>query len=869
MKSHLSINVNGHYLSLPEDFSIDVEDLNPIFNDMEMFSYPVEIPLENNRAVVKNVDDINSDLRPVSLEHVPVKIFVDGIPFRSGTAVMQEDEEVADSLSMNVDASTQTFDDLIGDLDCRDVPLKDDILIGEKIGNVKVDVTYTYQAVVDYKGKKHTETYTRAGNKVTGSFEPQALGFSYPAVCFVESSSSQVAAKSLFKTRAYPNGKTLVVPIVVQSFINVDTPYPTKPYCNARVAYKHYGLNDDGSTSDKIVPADESKNAYEDHFPYWVLDADRPQSGICFYVLYFLDCLFSYLGVSFDNSALRAIGDLNRLCFFTTHCKYTTKIIHGSESNFFFKNLDDINKWLSSRGCGGTLEIENPEPKQVNSFTYTFLGETKEIVVGKDDVKSITLKATVTEKSVSSNILAMYASSDNFPEESVKTIINSLENSFGIKFHYDYEKKHVKAYLLRDVFRNQEKPVIFHGEVLSFKKISEKITGVRMKYSAESDSKEQRNNVRYGVRDYDTNFDYIDYPKDRTVTDKKYSDFFKNLSAGDMNVYIDRSTGNAYRIKVDSDATKAAELRPVLFEVGGYKGVEYGDCSTENNDFVKEFVSDFFPVPFNDVNYQNELAMATGEDITDDEGHSLSNFNKDSQPIFSAFIDEDMEHEFVKQRIRNVLSSAWVDLYLTENLELRESYDPSSTDDGNSPLQSYDWGLAIAIMRGGGTDSTFITYDYNYDGFKNSRWRTVAGQYALTSDSIDTQGNEFDYNGTLSGVGDEERFSLKIRAYKQPKWAAEPLCNPDVVDSQTLKIIKKIRSRGLFDTFMSEYAYFLVNRKKYKIRALVSAAQIADIPNHWRNRFSIDGKVGYINRLSYNISANTGIGEVEIEFYTL
>ena len=92
----------------------------------------------------------------------------------------------------------------------------------------------------------------------------------------------------------------------------------------------------------------------------------------------------------------------------------------------------------------------------------------------------------------------------------------------------------------------------------------------------------------------------------------------------------------------------------------------------------------------------------------------------------AALIDEDMEHEFVKQYVKNTMSSMVADFYVTEELSLRESYDPSSTDDGNSPLQSYDWGLSVAIMRGGGIDSTHESYDYNYDGFGNSKGRTKA-----------------------------------------------------------------------------------------------------------------------------------------------
>lgn len=40
MNSHLTILINDKPVALPDDFSIDIEDQNPVFNDTEMFSYP-------------------------------------------------------------------------------------------------------------------------------------------------------------------------------------------------------------------------------------------------------------------------------------------------------------------------------------------------------------------------------------------------------------------------------------------------------------------------------------------------------------------------------------------------------------------------------------------------------------------------------------------------------------------------------------------------------------------------------------------------------------------------------------------------------------------------------------------------------------
>ena len=46
---------------------------------------------------------------------------------------------------------------------------------------------------------------------------------------------------------------------------------------------------------------------------------------------------------------------------------------------------------------------------------------------------------------------------------------------------------------------------------------------------------------------------------------------------------------------------------------GQFKGLELGDCSELNEDFVEEIRSDFQPMVFNDVNYQQEIATATGK----------------------------------------------------------------------------------------------------------------------------------------------------------------------------------------------------------------------------------------------------------------
>ena len=915
MKSHIAIKAKGKSLTQREDASLSIEFQNPMWNDTEIFSYPLALPFEGNHHFFKNVENASSDIRPITMEHEPMQIYIDGVPFASGPMVISEDEELTDGLSVSVDSAVDSFDSLISDLKCNEVPIPESdlpsLIIGEKISDVTVTVEYSFMVKLYDKTGKHSSTTIKKwfpSQTSSATFEPQALGFSYPGKCKT-GADNDIAE---FTTETYKDGIKVNKPVELESYINVTDEYmsnargssmgPAK-FCNARICYKHYDKNDDGTTSDSVVKVDGSKGNIEDHGPYWVLDAKRPQSGICFYVLYFLECLFKHLGVAYDIDVLKNIEDMKHLCFFTTKCSYkTSDPLHvgsyidkdGNKKFYpFFGNsvgtqgsdkavsdksrkllFQGINEWLDSRGCGGQLELEELTGVEVNSFTLTepeFIAG--EYVLGKN-VDEIKIYPTLHYAKATAQIRNMIADEGNFPDMTVSSLLESLENMFGVKFHYDYERKKVTAYLYRDVLKSSATPRTFHGEIHSVNKVTEKITGVRIGYSEESDAKEQRDNIRNKVKDYDTAYDYIDYPDPKTadpakttVIDKTYIDIFRNPNHGDMKVYIDQRTGNAYRIKIDGNYTTANDMHPVLFEVGQFKGVEEGDCSELNEDYVMEYLSDLVPMQFNDVNYQREKSYYdTHGTISSTDNYTIGTVNAaDKEPLLVAYIDEDMEHEFVEQRIRQNVAGTLVNAYLTEILTCKESYDPSKTEDGNSPLQSHDWGCAIAMMRGGDSGATYEQFDSNYDGFGNNKWRMKSRQYALTSDSIGCFGELYDYNGVRPG-GFGEHFSLKPRAYKQPAWASAPLCDADRYEDGELI---RIQSRGYVDTFLKEFVYFLLNRKKFRIRCTATVAQIADIPNHWKEWWVIDGKKCLINKVNADVTNKDGMGEVELEVYSI
>ena len=867
MESKLSVEINGNELNLPSDFSIDMEDVNPYFNDNESFSYEVPVSIDDNRSIFKNVDDVQSDKRLVELENASMRLKVNGMPFRSGKLQTSEDTEVSGEINISMVSAIKTLTDMIGDKNCQDIPVKDRIQIGEMIGNVQVDCEFKYSYYQKSGGKDGFLSWSSSEisgggtpEKTSNKIELQALGYSFPGIC--KTVSVPFAGDEIAISK---DGK----PIVTQSFINVSQEYPHSSYCNARVCYTHYKKNMDGTSGDTVSTSDTFD-------PYYVLDADRMQSGICFYVLYFLDCLFNALGMNYDNSNLLRVGDLTRLCFFTTHCKYDIERKYPEKETYDFDNLIDINAWLKSRFTKATLSTGHEQTKKLESITINgntyHIGD--ELPGGLGKLKEASFKVDSYDISVRANIMNMYANSKNFPDASVSSVIDSLWASFGIRFLVDYDKETVKAVFIRDLFRDNSSPIILKCDIIDEPvKLNEKITGVRMRYSAESDNDEKKYNINSGTTDYDTNYDYIDYSQVNTSLD--YLQIIKKQSSSDKTCYIDLATGNKYRIKVNADAENVAELKPAIFEVGGFTGVEIGDCSPENEDYIIELISDFEPIIPNDVNGKREKQIGSSSTSTlysdnpniPDEYKTIeiSNVNlADKEQILAMFIDEDMWHENIPMTIQNAIGSDHADFYLNENLTTDEAYDVSSSEDGNSPLQTIDWGLSIGVMRGGGSDARIETYDWNYDGHGNSKWRTVAGKYAMSSDSMDNWGSQYDYNGTESGIGEDERFSLKIRSYIEKD--GQILCDDDIRDSEG-NIETKVRTRGLYDTFMSEYAHFLLNRKKLQIKFRCEVAELANI--QWGKRYNIGGYIGWINKLNYTISAEDGLGIVTAELYQL
>lgn len=841
----LALKIGGKYLALPPDASIDYEDVNPLFNDsVESGAYPFTVPFDGNRKLLENMDDVRSDKRAIDLEKNLGEVIVSGVPFRSGVVEIAEGQELKDNMEVTVKSVTGTLADLYANMNCQDVPVKDKIEIGQCIGDVTPDYVYSVKArvvIIDPGHVLDTGKYMFIDSTPMESASPNNV-IQLPAVGF-----------SVPYSGRWP----------LEECVNTNEAYPNKQYCNARVCYPHHKVDDEGNTGSEIDPND----------PLMVLEANRPGSGICFYVLYFLDCLFAKLGVNYINTNLLSVEDMKRLAFYTTHCEYDMERMPDAQlSDFDYFGIEQINDQLSwwEEHTPDTIKLgrvitsdQSPATiaqgkKERKRLTMTpdmpgYTGGEIVVEVGKwisvtwrepDKMEDTTYEGfvssiTMLPESVSgltkAKHMKMLANSKNFPDKSVSSIIDSLWSSFGIKFVYNSEERTVKPLFIREVFRDQSAPIKLHCKVLSATPVTEKITGVRMRYSAESDPQAQSKNVRDGVRDYDTAYDYL-MEASPINDDYTYPEIVATAGVSNIVCYVDRETGYAYRWKVDKDARSISEMNVRLFEVGAYKGVETGDCSPKNDDYVVDLTSDFEPLVMTDANYRNEKEGAT-------------------DTLLVPFADVDMKNEKDHCQLTYALGTDMVNFPFTVEIRTDESYDPNNTEEGDSPLSTYDWGMSVGVMRGGGSNAEIMLYDFDYDGFGNQKYRTVSGNYAFTTDTIDQYGNVYDYNIGSNG----EQFSLKIRGYHIDPETGEPLF------SGTSTLMR----RGLYDTFMSEYIHFLLNRKKIVLRVLCEVAELVDIPNNWGKRYEVGNLVGWINRVKTHISNSDGLDEVEIEMYVL
>ncbi|HJJ77686.1 MAG TPA: hypothetical protein O0X78_04365, partial [Methanocorpusculum sp.] len=477
--NRIGLKINGIWCVLPQDVSISIEEQNPLFSDSGSFSYPIELSISQNRELFKSIDSPQGRTRPQDLDGLPFELWFDGVMLLYGSTETDEDLDIdEDKCSINLVSGNGDFQSKIEGMQCTDVPLLDEIEIGDSYKSGILDYDYTYKRDNDSGGYEVTE------HKSVEIFLDEVNAMDFKAV-------------------------------------NVAEPYPLKPFCNVRICTKRTDSYDKNLES-----------------PYAVLEADRPYSGLCFYIGYFLECLFAHLGVEYDMENFKKIGDMTRLAFFTTKCDCTPKEEEEIE----------LEKLAFSSG----------------NVSFEVLSPSESVLVHVKNMKFKVKKNT------------LVATEKNFPEVEVSSVVDSLFNAFGLKVVSDPVKNKVMLCFLRDIFRDNE-VIDLQIKVQSRTVSYSKLTGVRMTYGGDED---------------DTAFNYKDYTIQNVRTFSDYKDVINNVQANDKSCYVSQVTGNKYRIKIDKEAEEEGDeknLNPSLFEVAQFADYVLGIDSENTHDLEINF----------------------------------------------------------------------------------------------------------------------------------------------------------------------------------------------------------------------------------------------------------------------------------------
>lgn len=655
----LALKINSEWAVLNDDSKISIDRTSPIWNDSGTFSYPFTIPYESNRHIFGLLSLPEDNVKIDNIDY-DFELYSDGILLLKGIIDIDEDE-ISDSIPMKLMSGTSSFNDIIQDLNCNDIPVKDKIIIGK----VPLKLWWDF----NFMDKYYTEMF-----------------FYLPTADF-----------TIMDT-------------------NVSIPYPDKKFCNVQ-----------------IVTSNNNIGEY-----------NRPNSGICFYLLYFLDCLFEYTGINLLKNSMLNYEDFKRLAFFTT--------------------------------------IANATPSE-DIYTGSFDEVIKNCTFKKDkDVISYAFK----------DGRYIYATKESFPSVGISSLINDLKNAFGVRLLFDDKESSLNIVLIKDILTNKTVNELVCN-IISISKTLTKFSGLSLTYDQDDDA----------AFNYTSKLNVEEFSDYDTIIQNK-------VKSNNTTCYVSTVTGNSYRVKVDEETGQ----NPALFEVGGFNSYKVG---VTDNVEPEELKLNFKPVICNDVTPSDKRKVSMHEII------SAVYVDVESGDTSDKSIFEDTM--FPKVKI-NYKSTDW------------------------SALQDYDAGFTLGIMRGAGSSENYAVVTSTED-LGGQVWVPIAGTTAFTSDSIDDYGRSYDYNGVGAGAGSDDinkRFSLKLKATKEGHTASV------------------FPNRGLADTFMSEYLYFMQNRKLITMVVEMSLAELLNI--EWDIRYKIGNYTGFINKLSFDIDKN-GLSEVEIELYMI
>ena len=937
---------------LADGQSVTVEVNSQMFGDASSFSYGFTVPFAPNKHLFGTSDEMFGPSIYSVLYKKQARWWVGGVLFFSGRVDMDDEIDVeSDGVEINIISGRKTFSDMLDGVNAQDVDIffgdmregrrkdgtqiedgeKDNITLlkerspGHSFDGPQADIRNVYIGLANSK----VATASATVRLKVGRFEeiPGHSNYDIPQIW------KDVDRKSFpfyMPLHAYAQDKVSVpieFPQILgpggwagpngEGSVNVAFPYkPGKdryehPFCN--IALCAQKMEREGDSWEK-------RRGYTDVD----LSAERYNSSPCFFVLFWLEQLFDiYLGLSYDISPIASSGltgtDLRSLCFVNTKCQFKTLGDTASERYEAFSKfgiLPDGISPITSTGASkfkATVEVQT-KGRFVGSdgIEYGFMREGTGAEFCMSPQLQFDTKNGAGFQVSSVPLEYAYATSENFPDVDASEIISSLENAFGFKFVYDDASAHVSIVFYKDMLSNPYAKTL-NCVVSDVRKKEVRKTGFRLKYSASKAAERNaftRDEELVAGSD-ETAFNYNDY---RTVSmiqgsgGRDYVSLIRDLGAYDETLYVSAITGNAFRVKVDKDAKSESKWYPSLFEVGGYRDVEYGCCEDDGpfQASVDEKVISFSPVMVNDVNYENEKACDTDAEakqaarpayklFVDKDIHPVDEFDvvpigKYMTPVWAASVMRTVfDKGFNKTQFNSIFSRDAVDRYFSGGgfsdplvLPARDDgYDLScqyafnfpqgkdSNDAHCNPFNSDSSGFVLGFLRtaqtgGGSTGIRYYGENYDDEGHAKVEWVSTAASGSITSDSVDVFGQK------LGGI------SLKLKAEKPMRGSngrtpdEKPYDTQGNVDYEQgnpvyYPVSQTCANRGLFDVYWSDYAWFITHCKTAVLTIPPGGISLVELKSiDMAQRYTYGEYTGFINKYSCAIDDGE-LGEVTIE----
>ena len=892
---HLSLEVfdiqgtGSKYASLPEDTTITLTDTSEVFASGDVWSMSFTLNTRANAHIFGTSGELHGSRLHEQINKRRARLWVEGLPLFLG--YLKLDDEVDVDAEGNVDISLEsgqkTFEERIEGTSAQEV----------SVGNVPIGIALNRKRVVNIH-----RLY--CSWRLDG-LEPYISKNAFVGIVSREIYEREIYASKTPYVQRWPKlvkshgdiynsggGKDVV------DYTNVQTSYDAEhPFCNINICYPFKSINAAGE--------EKAGRGYTMRLAHGKPTTDggdnqtRFNNAPNFYLLYWLDRLFKDMGIHVTENQCLDVEDLRRVFLLNYGCHYeeiendndyfhsdshTTPadkqdgtpmlsrygqyympLIDNGSWNGLLKNWDDGAKLIQREDVPGKVLLRDTVIDR--TIDALELGSIEGLMTKAEYAShdtgqkplSLDINATETAKSAYSSYLA-YATGDNYPNVEISEIVDAMKSMFGVRLLFNHDYSTVRIILLRNVFRSSDVQTIDCDIMDEDEKVENSIRGFRMTYGKGTDSTAfyykgfadlfSRASITW--KDSSDKHDYSQWDPDA-----KYDEIKQHVSAFNRMCYITPSTGNAYGTQVDEDEDV---LFPSLMEWAGYMDAEDGDCSGEK-ETIEEVQCGAAPVIMNDVN--NSYAVLFSGDL---KAPSPDNFSY-AQEIATFGRAEKKStnweyHDF--DGMAGVLSvSGKLDLYVSEGFKIRME-DNYAISNGGTPFDEADPGLCFGIMRSSGDEASVSYFEDDDDGEGNDAWSVTPGNRPVSHpDSCDNYGNLWDYNGDGSGTGGGERISLKLRAEKlnpyfdpkQPESAANPrylhIDNPD------------LQGRGLCDKFYKEYSYWVRNARIVKRTVRMTLAQLLSIDK--TKRVKVGDVTGFIRKMQYSISRETGLGNVVME----